>query len=1017
MKIMAQKITVLLLFLLLLAAIIPIYRPVSAADTVQWAPVNLPTEGVAGKWTLAAGSDTRCLTMANDGTLYCYANPSGTTYTLFRSTDAGRSWTTMGKVSDVIVDIAVLPQDNTNIYYATASRVYKSTDSAGTFTPLPPNPGGAGSGTIAISSIDVVNTGSTNTVVVSTTDTHAAQYGGVYLLDESQVGSTWVNTSIGNYDVCRVAFSPNYNNDHQIIAVASDETNILIISRVNNLNWGQTIGNARVNALVPAAAAVAFPDAYNGISNNAYFFVGIDTGANGGDVYKISSAQMPAASAPKDLKIGSGNGLNAVDVGSLAVSGNTTLAGCARNAWVYFSNDGGVSWQQNNKPPTGQTDTCLLTAPDFANQHKIYAVTRGIESAFSYSGDGGLTWNQISLIDTKINDISDIATPLKTTAFILTFNSSNLKQSLWRTTDSGLNWDRIFCSSINGIDNLSKVKTIPQYSTDNPIILVVGQGNNNPVIWKSTDNGQNFSVRLVPCAVDTLSVVDGNTWFVGGHDTSKGLIYQTANGGIAYASPAAVGSQSLVTVALSPGYSQDKTILAGNSVGQVYLSQDNGSNFGLLGQTLPLAAGIGNISVAFDIKFSENKIVYAASDAKVISTGKDRIFRLTLGQSTVWKSVDSSLPDAAVIKQLAIANDGTFYAINGQPVAAADTKGGVLRSLNPTYSSPTFEAVLSGFEDAVALNEMSFCGNQLWVIDTKNMRLMTFVDSLILPMALIAPDNKAPGLDTINLNLKWEAMDGAGGYEWQVSDNPSFSGLLAGLTGTSDSSTAHVTALNPAATYYWRVRANSPYLSRWSDTWSFYTVLGGTNVVPVLSVPAAGAKTNLKPIFQWSTINSASKYDLLVATDTAFTDIVIDKTGDNAADSNAWESDILLKNDTTYYWKVKARSQNSFGGWSAVGAFITEPAPVTTTTTQTTATTSTTDSPTTTTETTTSTTTTTETPIAITSTLIVQLPDTTQPVNVNVTIPHWIIYSGIGLLGIIVITLAVLVVVTIRRRQ
>jgi hypothetical protein len=173
----------------------------------------------------------------------------------------------------------------------------------------------------------------------------------------------------------------------------------------------------------------------------------------------------------------------------------------------------------------------------------------------------------------------------------------------------------------------------------------------------------------------------------------------------------------------------------------------------------------------------------------------------------------------------------------------------------------------------------------------------------------------------------------------------------------------------------------------------------------------------LKPIFQWSTINSASKYDLLVATDTAFTDIVIDKTGDNAADSNAWESDILLKNDTTYYWKVKARSQNSFGGWSAVGAFITEPAPVTTTTTQTTATTSTTDSPTTTTETTTSTTTTTETPIAITSTLIVQLPDTTQPVNVNVTIPHWIIYSGIGLLGIIVITLAVLVVVTIRRRQ
>jgi len=187
--------------------------------------------------------------------------------------------------------------------------------------------------------------------------------------------------------------------------------------------------------------------------------------------------------------------------------------------------------------------------------------------------------------------------------------------------------------------------------------------------------------------------------------------------------------------------------------------------------------------------------------------------------------------------------------------------------------------------------------------------------------------------------------------------------------------------------------------------------------VPVLSVPAAGAKTAVKPIFQWSTINSAEKYDLLVAADTAFSDIVIDKTGDNAVDTNAWESDILLKNDTTYYWKVKARSKNSFGGWSAVGAFITDTAPITSTAAaleKPVVTTSTTDTTPTTTP---GTTTAPQTTVEITSTLIVQLPDTTQPVNVNVTIPHWVIYGGIGLLGIIVITLATLVVVTIRRRQ
>jgi hypothetical protein len=192
-------------------------------------------------------------------------------------------------------------------------------------------------------------------------------------------------------------------------------------------------------------------------------------------------------------------------------------------------------------------------------------------------------------------------------------------------------------------------------------------------------------------------------------------------------------------------------------------------------------------------------------------------------------------------------------------------------------------------------------------------------------------------------------------------------------------------------------------------------MLGGTNVVPVLSVPAAGAKTTVKPIFQWSTINTATKYDLMVATDSVFSNIVIDKTGDNAVDSNAWESDIELENNTTFYWKVKARSDKSFGAWSAVGAFITEPAPVILITTE--EATSTTDSPLTTTSAPIETIISTLPPLITTSTLIIQLTDTTQPVDVNVSLPQWIIYGGITLLGIIVITLAALVVTTIRRRH
>jgi len=64
----------------------------------------------------------------------------------------------------------------------------------------------------------------TNIIAVSTIDTDVAQYGVVYLLDERKIESNWANAGIGNYDIYHVAFSPNYSNDRQLIAVATTAT-------------------------------------------------------------------------------------------------------------------------------------------------------------------------------------------------------------------------------------------------------------------------------------------------------------------------------------------------------------------------------------------------------------------------------------------------------------------------------------------------------------------------------------------------------------------------------------------------------------------------------------------------------------------------------------------------------------------------------------------------------------------------------------------------------------------------
>lgn len=58
----------------LLGSVFPI-NPVGASPgVVKWSEVNIPTEGRLDKWVLASGSDIQHLTMAIDGTLYCYAN-------------------------------------------------------------------------------------------------------------------------------------------------------------------------------------------------------------------------------------------------------------------------------------------------------------------------------------------------------------------------------------------------------------------------------------------------------------------------------------------------------------------------------------------------------------------------------------------------------------------------------------------------------------------------------------------------------------------------------------------------------------------------------------------------------------------------------------------------------------------------------------------------------------------------------------------------------------------------------
>jgi hypothetical protein len=932
---MAKATAAALVFLLLILS--SFTTPTAASpDLLEWTRVNIPADGEKGDWGLGWGSDIQHLTAAGDGTLYAYAR--GLDYSLYSSDDGGYSWQAMAEVADDIVAIATDPDDASLVYYATASRVYQSDDGAESFLPMPESPGGAGDNDIEITSLDVArdfDEPDSNIIAVGTRGKDPGQSGGVYLL-KSDNPLAWSDTGVGNYDVYAIAFSPHHTDDGQLVAVVTNEIDTFVTSKIVDQDWGDTIGDARLNqdnSMTPASvvvdspAAIAFPGDYNSEvpGSDCVLFIGIDTGSDDGDVYRIEEKAAPGKSLAVDLDIGSADYIDNVDVTGLVVSGQADsaylIAGGASSTDVYLSSDGGQNWEKSLKPPTGEGQTYPLMAGEL-----IYAATSGTESAFSISRDNGLNWNQISFIDSIIEDIVGLAPSpgysQDNSLFMLTFYTAG-EHSLWRSLSDGDEWERVYSSALAEVDEIDRVALSPQYGKDSQVVFLTGFSNGKTALWKSADNGQSFKRKTSRFPVDCWAVVDDNSLFTGSYDGSDGRVYLTTNSGLSYSDGEVAGSQPLNSIVLSPNYEQDETILTGNKDGWVHWSQDNGASFEPLPSEAALSPLSGAVTVAFDPGYSHNNTVYAAGD-----TEGESIYRFIIGKSQRWEAIDS--PAEGMIGQIIVSGEGILYASNFK----AD--GGIERCLNPTYSlGPTFETVTKGLDEGAKLFGLRLVEHQLWSVDSAHTRLMTYYDSLTQPVSLSSPGDKAPGVGTLvndtarNISLDWETLEGADEYLWQLDYDTDFTTVPDGFEGETKASTAQMPALDPGTTCYWRVRATEPVLSPWSDKWSFTTSIGSQALAPVLESPEAGASgVAIKPIFQWSAIAGADSYELVVSTRAAFDNPTILKTDSYALTSTAWQCNISLDYSTTYYWKVRAVNGDTHSAWSAVGAFATGPAPL-----------------------------------------------------------------------------------------
>ena len=888
---------------------------------------------------------------------------------LFKSTDDGRTWeatyysdATYGVVGGGIMAIAPSSIDADIVYVADANYVYKTEDGGGTFAYVAQDSLEAdttlGEGAIGRESITCLAVGYVNDephVYVGSATWGASAYGDVHYIYDVAFGGDWTHLDIGGttdgvFDVYGIGCSPDFDSDALAVAIATDETATWACSNYGaSTTWTNIEIEEADTTDIPAneASDPVFPSDFD--YDDAYeVFVGITDGT-GGDVYLVTDLRS------YDLDI-TGAVANTESIISLALVGEIgatmLLAGANDAADVWYSDDDGETWYNAlgyGKPPSGDGPTYVLMADDFetSDTPTAWAATSSgtnLEGAVSLTVDGGATFNQISLIDTDIDDVVDLAVSpafaTDDTLFMLTLDDA--LDSLWRY--DGSYWERVYASSVFA-QTINLVAVSPEFADDETLFVAEGgaDGGTDPVIFRSTDNGQNWGptatgLRNEPDYLYGWVIIDADTIIAGGRDADN-EVYKTENYGRRawdeYAVP--TGVDTVISFALSPDFATDDTIILGDDDAQVYLSDDAGETWAIVYDAFGDTGD--DAYVGFDPDFATNNTIYAAANERIA-----RYLDVT-DEDCLWETFNTD--NLTTASGMAVSADGTVYVSDSRAVVLSGTtpiSGSIQRSVNPLtdldYVSYTeFELVGTEIDESATLNSLQLTAgsNVLWAVDISTATIWTYDDTLAVPVVLTGPADGSAPKRTGYVSLSWTGLDSATSYEIAWDYDPDF--IFAPTYAESGTTYGTITtSALMGETIYWMVRvgdendAGAPVLSKWSDVRSFTVALGGGQWNPFMTAdmfpgnvaPEPGSTdAPLIPGFQWNAADWATGYEFVLADNPDFASPLIDKT----VTTPATVSDVALSYSTTYYWKVRAISATSQSEWG-VGVFSTIAKPV-----------------------------------------------------------------------------------------
>ena len=581
---------------------------------------------------------------APDGTVYL-----GTQNSVRKSTDGGLSWATLNLgigPNDQVFDVTIDPSDPSILWAgvadasgAQAVNVVRSTDSGATWNNrTPPHAKPMSGRAIAVDPTD------SNTVIA----VFGGDFGG---------GEAWVTTDGGDSWVDRSAGLPG----NPLNAVVYDGTRLLV-------GGGLLFGSQFVGLYESPDLGVTWTPLHNGTwpvlvvediavdpGNADRIFVAIDGGGvnrttDGGATWQIgvgnsqslagrsirfrpgdsqelflgtSSLAVYRSTDGGDTFVQSSEGISELDLFSIDANPlNPADIAVAfqgqNNGGVFSSTDSGTTWLLESAPPTRYSNV------RFAPDGTLYAISSGPSSVAQeglYRRENNGSWTPLGPDQGPLyeSDLNTTRFSLNNADLILLggadFGVAGFEGTIWRSTDAGVSWTKVFESAAGTIERVTDLEIIEDGTDQNMVAAWNSEsGDNIGGALRSTDNGASWfdsssglpgffrGPRLCASPTNPLSLfVSASLSF------QSGGLFRTTDGGVSWASTGWTGNQTVGDVACHPVDDQTFFVTQLSGGDAVLRSQDGGVTF------TPFADGLENVPAPVELAFAGNSKLLLAS--------------------------------------------------------------------------------------------------------------------------------------------------------------------------------------------------------------------------------------------------------------------------------------------------------------------------------------------------------------------------------------------------------------------